>query len=48
MCVDDHEYCEVCGRHSVGCYCFIYNPPGAEEAPGVCAEHCEKDSGALW
>lgn len=46
MCVDDHEYCEVCGKHSVGCYCFIYNPPDRHDV--VCTEHCEKSSAALW
>lgn len=39
MCYDDHNYCEVCGRHSIECYCFTYMPPDPDE--DVCRDHAD-------
>ena len=38
---DDHDYCELCGQHSPGCYCFDYRGPEADDMFRVCPGHPE-------
>lgn len=44
MCYDDHEYCEVCDKHSRTCWCWSswHEEPDVESATCQNKEHEEK------
>lgn len=40
---DDHDYCDLCSKHTVRCYCFTVSPPEVDDqvcrTPNGCQRH---------